>query len=178
MPRPKQEKNIAKAIRLLHAGKSPKEVASLCGVSLRSVQRWAQERELDLQALESQEKALVTSDPVVLSVTHVRAQVQEILEYRDSQRNFALEMGLVVQKATGVLLIAVEKLQQNPDEISARTIPQLMRAVVDASEKISGAWSRAAGLDDLLEQIGNEPKIVTPGEEETGVSISAQSVSK
>jgi transposase len=174
MPRPKQEKNIAKAIRLLHAGKSPKEVATLCNVSQRTVQRWAQERQLDLQALESQEKALVESDPVVLSVTHVRAQVQQILDYRDAQRNFALEMGLVVQKATGVLLKAVEKLEQNPDEISARTIPQLMRAISDSAEKISSAWSRATGLDDLLEQLGNEPQIIEPGTEEVPESATAQ----
>ena len=167
MPRPRQEKNINRAIRLLHAGKSPKEVANLCGVSLRTLQRWARERKPDLQALEFQEKALVASDPIVLTVTDVRAQVQEILEYRDSQRNFALEMGLVVQKATGVLLKAVEKLEQNPDEISARTIPQLMRAVADASEKISSAWARSTGLDDLLEQVGNDPKIVSQGQEET-----------
>ena len=174
MPRPKQEKNISKAVRLLHAGKSPKEVATLCNVSQRTVQRWAQERQLDLQALESQEKALVESDPVVLSVTHVRAQVQEILDYRDAQRNFALEMGLVVQKATGVLLKAVEKLEQNPDEISARTIPQLMRAISDSAEKISSAWSRATGLDDLLEQLGNEPQIIEPGTEEVPESATAQ----
>lgn len=166
MPRPKQEKNIGKAIRLLHAGKSPKEVANLCGVSLRTVQRWAQEREPDLQALESQEKALVASDPVVLSVTDIRAQVQEILDYRDSQQNFALQMGLVVQKTTGVLLKAVERLEQNPDEVSARTIPQLLRAVVDAAEKVSNAWSRATGLDDLLEQINNEPTATNQGQEE------------
>lgn len=166
MPRPKQEKTISRAIRLLHSGKSPKEVADLCGVSLRSIQRWAQERETDLQALESQEKALVSSDPVVLTVTDVRAQVQEILEYRDSQRNFALEMGLVVQKATGVLLKAVEKLEENPDEIPIRTIPQLIRAVADASEKISSAWARATGLDDLLEQVGSESKIISQGQEE------------
>lgn len=165
MPRPKPEKTIAKAIRLLHAGKSQKEVASLCGVSLRTVQRWVQESEPELQALKSQEKALVASDPVVLSVTDIRAQVQEILNYRDSQRNFALEMGFVVQKTTRVLLKAVEKLEQNPDEISARTIPQLMRAIADASEKISNAWSRATGLDDLLEQI-NEPKTIIEGQEE------------
>lgn len=175
MPRPKQEKNIGKAIRLLHAGKSAKEVASLCGVSLRTVQRWALEREPDLQALESQEKALVASDPVVLSVTDIRAQVQEILDYRDSQRNFALEMGLVVQKATGVLLKAVERLEQNPDEMSTRTIPQLMRAVADASEKISNAWGRATGLDDLLERIGDEPKVIDQGQENTGGAITSKS---
>lgn len=166
MPRPKQEKNIARAIRLLHAGKSAKEVADLCGVSLRTIQRWAQEREPDLQVLESQEKALVASDPVILTVTDIRAQVQEILNYRDSQRSFALEMGVVVQKATAVLLKAVEKLEQNPDEVTARTIPQLMRAVTDAAEKVSTAWVRTTGLDDVLEELGSEPKVIGQGQEE------------
>jgi hypothetical protein len=170
MPRPKQEKNITKAIRLLHAGKSPKEVASLCNVSLRTVQRWTHEREGDLQALESQDKALVASDPVVLSVTDIRSQVEEILTYRDSQRNFALQMGLVVQKSTGILLKAVERLEQNPDEINARTLPQLMRAVTDASEKISNAWKNATGLDILLDKLGDEqPKIIGDGSEETSL---------
>ena len=169
MPRPKQEKNIAKAIRLLHAGKSPKEVANLCGVSLRTVQRWANEREGDLQALESQEKALVESDPVVLTVTDIRSQVQEILTYRDSQRNFALQMGLVIQKSTNILLKAVERLEENPDELTARNIPQLMRAVADASEKISNAWKNATGLDILIEKLGDEPKIIGDGAEETSL---------
>jgi transcriptional regulator with XRE-family HTH domain len=157
-----------KAIRLLHAGKSPKEVAGLCGVSIRTVHRWAQDKEVDLQALELQEKALVASDPVVQVVTDGRAQVEEILTYRDSQRNFALQMGLVVQKSTGILLKAVERLEQNPDEISARTLPQLMRAVTDASEKISNAWKNATGLDILLEKLGDEqPKIIGDGSKET-----------
>jgi hypothetical protein len=166
MPRPKQEKTIVKALRLLHSGKSQKETSELCGVSLRTIQRWAQERGSDLQALEVQEKALIQSDPLVLSVTDVRLQVQEILNYRDSQRSFALEMGLVVRKSTAVLLRAVERMEASPDEVSARTVPQLLRAVVDAAEKVSSAWARATGLDDVLERLGDEPKAVESGSKE------------
>lgn len=166
MPRQKQDKIVAKAIRLLHAGESPSQVAKACGVSSRTIQRWAAEHGTELKALKSQQKAIVQSDPVVLSIVDVRQQVQEILSYRDSQRSFALEMGTVVQKATGVLLKAIEKLEEHPDEMSARNIPQLLRAVVDAADKVSNAWSRATGLDDLLEHITDEPKVVSQGSQD------------
>lgn len=155
-------------VKFLGTGKTQSEAAAAAGVNVRTVQRWVTEPEVraKLSEFQQQTDVIVRSDPVVLTVTDVRAQVQEILNYRNSQRNFALEMGLVVQKATGILLKAVEKLEENPDEISIRSVPQLMRAVADASEKISNAWSRATGLDDLLEQVGNEPKIVSQGQEE------------
>lgn len=165
MSRQKPDKIVAKAIRLLHAGQSVSQVAKACGISLRTAQRWAAEHGDELKSLKGQEKALVASDPVVLAVTDIRAQVQEILEYRDSQRNFAVEMGLVVQKTTAVLLRAVEKLE--PEEVTARNIPQLLRAVVDAADKVSNAWSRATGLDDLLENLKDEPQVTVKGEAET-----------
>lgn len=167
MPRQKQDKIVAKALRLLHAGESLSQVAKACGVSPRTIQRWAADHSTELKALKSQQKAIVQSDPVVLSIVDVRQQVQEILSYRDSQRSFALEMGTVVQKATGVLLNAIERLEQNSDEVSIRHIPQLLRAVVDAADKVSNAWSRATGLDDLLEHITDEPKVVSQGSQDT-----------
>ena len=140
-------------VKLLSRGKTQAEAAAGAGVSTRTVQRWFADPQLKqrLTDVEQETDAIIKSDPVVLSVTDIRAQVQEILDYRDSQKNFAVQMGTVVQKATLVLLRAVEKLEQNPDEMSARTIPQLMRAVSDAAEKVSNSWSRATGLDDLLE---------------------------
>lgn len=173
MPRHKQDKIVAKAIRLLHAGESPSQVAKACGVSSRTIQRWAAEYGDDLKALKTQKKAVIESDPLVLSVVEVRQQVQEILNYRDSQRTFALEMGEVISKATAVLKTAIERLETNPDEISARTIPQLMKAVVDSADKVSNAWCRASGLDDLLEQI-NEPKALSQRQDEAGVSIAPE----
>jgi hypothetical protein len=156
-------------VKLLSRGKTQAEAAAAAGVTTRTVQRWFADPQLKqrLTEVEQETDALIKTDPVVLTVTDIRSQVQELLDYRESQRSFALEMGAVVQKATLVLLRAVEKLEQNPDEMSARTIPQLLRAVVDAADKVSNAWSRATGLDDLLDQINNEPKAITQGQKET-----------
>ncbi len=169
-PKKSKAEQIEMLIRLINSGKTQSAVATAIGVNIRTVQRWLTDPAVKerLVSIQQETSAIAKTDPVVLSVADIRGQVEEILSYRDSQRNFALQMGLVVQKATGVLLKAVEKLEQNPDEITARSIPQLMRAVVDASEKIASAWERAAGLHDLLEQVGgNEPKVISQGAQDT-----------
>src|SRR5919199_4603511 len=153
---------IETVIRLLNKGKTQAQAAETLGVNIRTVQRWVAmpEVKLRLTAAQKEIKAIAQSDPVVLNVVDIRAQVQEILDYRDSQHSFAVEMGSVIQKATVILLKAVERIEQNPEEVTARTLPQLLRAVADTAEKVSNAWVRAVGLDDLLEQVGNEPKAV------------------
>jgi hypothetical protein len=155
-PKKSKAEQVETVVRLINAGKTQAQAAAATGVNLRTVQRWIADPEVKsrLAATQREVKVIAQSDPVVLTVTDIRSQVQEILDYRDSQRSFAVEMGTVIQKATLVLLRAVERLEQNPDEMSARTIPPLLRAVVDAGEKVSNAWSRATGLDDLLQQIG------------------------
>jgi hypothetical protein len=120
-----------------------------------------------LVSIQQEASAIAQSDPVVLSVTDIRQQVDEILSYRDSQKHFATEMGEVVFKAIGVIRKAVERLEENPDEVSIRSLPPLLKAITDASEKVSNAWSRSVGLDDLLERIGDEPKVVSQGSEKT-----------
>lgn len=154
-------------VRFLSAGKTQAEAAAAAGINIRTVQRWIvdQEVKVKLEELQQQTDAIVNSDPVVLCVTQVRQQVNEILQYRESQRDFALQMGEVVQRATAVLLKAVQRLEANPDELNVRSLPPMMRAVADTAEKVSKAWARAAGLDDLLESLKNE-EIITQGEEE------------
>jgi transposase len=163
-----KDARIDKAVRLLNSGKTQAETAKSLGISTRTIQRWLKQPEIGEKVAETRReiKAIAQSDPVVLSITDIRLQVEQIVSYRDTQRNFALEMGLVVQKATSILLQAVERLEQNPDEVSARTIPQLMKAITDAAEKVSLHWVRATGLDDLLEELGSEPKAVAQGQEE------------
>ena len=154
MPRPRQEKLIGKAIRLLHLVKSQQEVARACKVSVRTIARWVSQSSEELPDLKPEEKAIVETDPLIMTVVELREQVQQILDYRDSQRFFAQRMGLVVQRSTNVLLKAIERLEQNPDELTARTLPQLMRAISDCSEKVSNSWARSAGLDGLIENLG------------------------
>jgi hypothetical protein len=140
-------------IRLLHAGRTQSEVALAAGVNIRTIQRWITDPEVKARLAELQEQtdAIVKSDPVVLTVTDIRSQVEQILEYRRSQCDFAQQMGLVVSKATAVALVAVEKL--DPEEINGRNLPQLLRAIADVFEKTSNAWIRTSGLDSLLEQL-------------------------
>jgi len=159
-PKKSKADQIETVIRLVNAGKTQAQAAAAVGVNLRTIQRWLSQPEVKgrLVAIQNQAKAIAQLDPVVVSVVDIRGQAQEILSYRDSQRNFALQMGLVVQKATTVLLKSVERLEANPDELSVRSIPPLIRAVVDASEKVSNSWARATALDDLLERIADDPE--------------------
>ncbi len=160
--KPKKSKadQLETVIRLVNAGKTQAQAAVVVGVNLRTVQRWLSQPEVKgrLVAIQNEAKVIAQSDPVVVAVLDIRGQAEEILSYRDSQRNFALQMGLVVQKSTDVLLKAVERLEDNSDELSARSIPPMIRAVVDAAEKVSSSWARATALDDLLERIANDPE--------------------
>lgn len=155
-------------LKFLNAGKTQAEAANAAGINIRTVQRWVTDPKVKAQLADIQEQtnAIIKCDPVVLGLTDIRLQVQEILNYRDSQRSFALEMGTVVQKATVILAKAVERIEQNPEEVTARNLPQLMRAVSETAERVSNAWAKTTGLDDLLEQIGNEPKAVESSEKE------------
>ena len=159
-PKKSKADQIETVIRLVNAGQTQAQAAAAVGVNLRTVQRWLSQPEVKqrLVAIQNEAKAIVQLDPVLVSVLDIRGQAEEILSYRDSQRNFALQMGLVVQKSTNVLLRAVERLEASSDELSIRSIPPLIRAVVDASEKVSNAWARSTALDDLLKRIGDDPE--------------------
>jgi hypothetical protein len=159
-PKKSKAEQVETVIRLINGGKTQAQAAAATGVNLRTVQRWIADPEVKsrLAATQREVKVIAQSDPVVVAVLDIRGQAEEILNYRDSQRNFALQMGLVVQKSTDVLLKVVERLEGNSDELSARSIPPLIRAVVDAAEKVSSSWARATALDDLLEHIANDPE--------------------
>lgn len=168
-PKRSKAEQIEMLIRLLNAGKTQSAAAKAIGVNIRTVQRWLTDPAVKerLISIQQEASAIAKTDPVVLSVVDIKEQAEQILRYRDSQRSFALGMGVVVQKATGILLKAMEKLEQNPDEVSIRAIPQLLRAVTDASQKVSDSWARTTGLDDILEQLRDEPKVISQGSENT-----------
>lgn len=165
MPRPKSpetQKLRERAVELLLSGRTQSEVAKILNRDIRTVQKWLVLPEVkDLLELRGkQRKALVQSDPVVLSLVEVRNQVNQILEYHEYQQTFSLQMGQIVKKALAVLLKALERLEGSPDELNVRLIPQLMKAVAGCSEAVSHSWERASGLEQLLETLRDEPEIV------------------
>ena len=171
-PRQSQKKSkseqLDKVLRFLSAGKTQAEAAAAAGINVRTLQRWLTDPQVKTKLSEIQQHtdAIVRSDPVVLSITEVRQQVSEILQYRESQLTFALKMDQIIQKTSAVLLKAVERLEANPDELSVRSIPPLMRALADLGEKASNAWARTAGLDDLLQNLKDEPQAISQGQKE------------
>jgi transposase len=117
IPKKSKAEQLDAVVRFINAGKTQAEAAAAAGVNVRTVQRWLTEPQVKTKLSELQQRtdAIVKSDPVVLSVTEVRQQVSEILQYRESQLTFALEMGQIIQKTSAVLLKAVERLEANPD---------------------------------------------------------------
>jgi transposase len=166
--KPTKAEQLNIVIGLINGGKSQAAAAKAVGLHLRTVQRWLAEPEVrqKLETTRKEVQAIAKADPVVLSLTEIRQQIDEILSYRDSQRRFAVEMGEVVFRAVVVIKKAVERLEINPDEVSIRSIPPLLKAITDASEKVSNSWSRSVGLDGLLDTLKDESQVISQRETE------------
>jgi hypothetical protein len=167
-PKKTKAEQIEMLIRLINAGKTQAAAATAIGVNIRTVQRWLTDPSVKerLASIQQEASAIAQTDPVVLSVVEVREQVGQILNYRDSQLSFAQEMGEVVQRSTRIIKIALDRIEANPDELTVRTLPQLLRAVGDVAEKVSAAWVRVTGIDDIFEELGSEPKTISQRQEE------------
>lgn len=157
---PETQKLRERAVQLLLSGRTQSEVAKILNRDIRTIQKWVALPEVKdlLESRTIERKALVQSDPVVLSLVEVRNQVNQILEYHQYQQSFSLQMGQIVEKALAVLLKALERLEESPDELNARLIPQLMKAVAGCSEAVSHSWERASGLEQLLGTLRDEPE--------------------
>lgn len=162
LSREEREQKIDEAIRLLRSGLTQEEVAGILKINVRTVQRWVADPEFKakISASEQRDREIIQTDKPTQStlrrLTEIQEQLDAIESYRESQKAFAIRFGGILCRACNVLDKAVEKLEQNPEEMTARLIPQMMKAVTDASEKVSSAWARATGLEDLLEVLQDE----------------------
>ena len=66
----------------------------------------------------------------------------------ESQRWFAIQLGVLAAKLLPVLQLATE--QVSPEDISIRSLPQLLRSVGDLADNASSCWARATGLEEIL----------------------------
>lgn len=163
MPRPKSNetrKLKERAVRLLADGRTQTEVASILGRNLRTVQKWVADPEFkqQLEAQKLQTTALIQSDPIVLSVTELRLQIDAIVACRNFYRDFATQWTPIIEEASEAIRSSITRLKENPDELTTRTLPALMRSVVDSQKIVGDCWKQSVSLDDLLERLDREPQ--------------------
>lgn len=139
------------AFQLLADGHDKKEVAQKLGVTVRTVQRWTSNKSYQQAIAERQ--LIAAADGVVVEATSIEQQVTDLFDYRDSQRFLALEMGSLASRVSQISKQVIERLEENPEEVSPRLLPQLLRAVAELSEKASSCWARATGLEEVLDAI-------------------------
>ncbi len=159
MPRPKPAKLMAKATRLLTEGHPQDQVAEMLGISTRTLQRWIAAGDVEVKAdlLDVAHQAVSE----VLASESIREQISNLIEYRDSQKFLALQMGTLASKLSKITLEAVQTLETNPTEVTPRLIPQYLRAVAELGKAASDCWARSIGLDDLIQKVDDNESEIT-----------------
>jgi predicted transcriptional regulator len=140
-----------KAFNLLDEGWKPQAVALELGVSLRSVQRWIANRNSSDEG--SQVELIAVADRAVVEAASVNQQVGDLLDYRDSQRLLATEMGSLASRLSSIAGKALDRLEESPEEITPRILAGILRAIAELSEKSSNCWARSTGLEEVLNAI-------------------------
>lgn len=157
MPRPKAEKLMAKATRFMTEGYSQDKVAEMLGISTRTLQRWIAAGDVEVKPDLLDVAHEVVNE--VLASESIKVQITNLLEYRDSQKFLALQMGSLATKLSKITLEAVQTLETNPTEVTPRLIPQYLRAVAELGKAASDCWARSVGLDDLIQKVDNDSEI-------------------
>lgn len=140
-----------KAFNLLDEGWKPQAVALELGVSLRSVQRWIANRNYSNEG--SQAELIAFTDRAVVEAASVNQQVGDLLDYRDSQRLLATEMGSLASRLSSIAGKALDRLEESPEEITPRILAGILRAIAELSEKSSNCWARSTGLEEVLNAV-------------------------
>ena len=112
-------------------------------MTVRTVQRWTSNKGYQ-QAIE---QLIAVADAAIAEGTSIEQQNAELLDYQDSQRFLALEMGLLASRLSQISKQVLDRMEQKPEEISFRLLPQLLRVIADLSEKASTCWARSTGIE-------------------------------
>ena len=140
-----------KAFDLIDDGWKAQAVALELGVSLRSVQRWVADRKNSDEG--SQAELIAMADEAAAEVTSVSQQVGDLLDYRDSQRLLATEMGSLASRLSSIARKALDRLEESPEEITPRVLPGILKVIAELSEKSSNCWARSTGLEEVLNAV-------------------------
>jgi hypothetical protein len=150
----KQKKLVESAFHLLDNQYTKRDICNKLGISIRTLQRWIKEGTYESTNDKAQEKLEQISLETIAAVkvvddnSLVDDPLQGLTDYMESQRWFAIQLGVLAAKLLPVLQLATE--QVSPEDISVRSLPQLLRAVGDLADNASSCWARATGLEEVL----------------------------
>lgn len=139
------------AYKLLDEGLDKKTVAKKLGVSVRTIQRWTSQ---ECYTQKNSARQLINmADETVIEKTDIEEQIKDLIDYQEAQRFLALEMGSLAGHLSLISKRLLKHLEEHPEEISIRLLPQLLRTMAELSEKSSNCWARATGLEEVLNVI-------------------------
>lgn len=145
-----------KAKRLLAKGTSKSEVARRCNVSRKTVQRWSQEPDF-IEAIENgvEEELIESADTQVMLATtlsDITTKIHDLLAYRDTQRSLAEGMEDLATKMLPVCNSLVERLEREPEQVTIRMLPQLIKAIGELTKVSSDCYARATGIEPRIRE--------------------------
>jgi len=150
--RKKNQREQAK--RLLAQGFTKSEVADKCRVARQTIIRWSKKEDFIA--------AIANADFVneLLEETHpakgekaesgASLKSQNLRVDLDKQRELTIAANNIVVGLLPICQAMITRLQQNPDDVPPRLLPQIAKAIIDISKLAKESRSRAITIEGLI----------------------------
>ena len=157
----RKKHQIEQVKRLLAQGFTKSEAAEKCGVSRQSVIRWSKEEDF-IAAIPKARFAIANADFVneLLEETDPakgeKASSGASLKSKnlrvdlDKQRELTIAADDIVVGLLPICQAMITRLQQNPDDVPPRLLPQIAKAIIDISKLAKESRSRAITIEGLI----------------------------
>jgi transcriptional regulator with XRE-family HTH domain len=150
--RKKNQREQAK--RLLAQGFTKSEVADKCRVARQTIIRWSKEEDFIAAIANADfinewvEETNPAKDEKAVSGASLKSQNLRV--DLEKQRKLAIAADDIVIGLIPICQTVITRLQQNPDDVSPRLLPQIAKALVCISRVAREGRSRATSLEGLI----------------------------
>ncbi|MBW4449177.1 MAG: helix-turn-helix domain-containing protein [Spirirestis rafaelensis WJT71-NPBG6] len=139
---------------LLAQGFTKSEAADKCGVSRQSVIRWSKEADF-IAAIANADfvnELLEETDPAKGEKASSGASLKSknLRVDLDKQRELTIAADDIVVGLLPICQAMITRLQQNPDDVPPRLLPQIAKAIIDISKLAKESRSRAITIEGLI----------------------------
>lgn len=147
------EKLMRQALTLFESGVSREEIAKTMHVSVRTVHRWLQsaKAKTDVQTTKNDvQTVLVESEPTVTPEI-IESPLNDLEDYYTTQRNIALELGEFTVLLLPLLKNSLKRFEA--EDITPKTLPSLVKTMIDVINNSNECWIRATGIDIVMNKL-------------------------